>query len=142
MWPRNSHTLATFNRLTIIKQKLKWTQVKQDAFDKINRIVARYTLLTYTYFNEILKFNSYARVFQLGDFISQKGRPITFYIRKLTDAQQRYRVTDRELLSIVENIKEFKTILLGQTLRIYTDHKSLTCKKLNTNIVLISIQIL
>ena len=57
---------------------------------------------------------------------------IAFYCRKLTDVQQQYTVTERELLSIVENLKDFRTILLGQKLRIYTDHKNLTCKIFNT----------
>ena len=62
---------------------------------------------------------------------------IAFYCRKLTDVQQQYTVTERELLSIVENLKYFRNILLGQKLRIYTDHKNLTCKFFNTVRVLI-----
>ena len=61
-------------------------------------------------------------VFQLGAVISQKEKPITFYGRKLPDAQKRYTVTEREIISIVETLKQFRTILLGQKLRIYTDH--------------------
>ena len=41
-----------------------------------------------------------------------------------------------ELLSIVETLKYFINILLGQKLRIYTGHKNLTCKNFNTNILL------
>ena len=98
--------------------------------------MARDTLLTYPNFNETFKIHTNASAYQLGAVISQKGKPITFYSRKLTDAQQRYTVTERELLSIIETLKGFITILLGQTLRIYTDHKNLTCKNSNTDIVL------
>ena len=48
----------------------------------------------------------------------------------------RYTVTEKELLSIVKTLKEFCTILLGQRLKIYTDHKHLTCKNFNNNRVL------
>ena len=41
------------------------------------------------------------------------------------------------MLSIVETLIEFRTILLGQRLRIYTDHKNLTCKYFHTDRVLI-----
>ena len=58
------------------------------------------------------------------------------YSRKLTDAQQRYTITERGLLSIVETLKDFITILLGQKLRIYTDNKKPTCKCFNTDRVL------
>ena len=39
-------------------------------------------------------------------------------------------------MNIVETLKEFCTILLGQKLKIYTDHKNLTCKFFNTDHVL------
>ena len=45
--------------------------------------------------------------------------------------------TEREILSIVETIKEFRTILIGQKLRIYNNNKNLTCKCFNTDRVLI-----
>ena len=83
------------------------------------------TLLTYPNFDETFKTHTNAITFQLGAVISQKGKLISFYSIKLTDAQQRYTVTERELLSIVETMKEFRTILPGQKLLIYTDHKTL-----------------
>ena len=76
--------------------------------------MARDTLLTYPDFNETFKIHTDASAFQLGAVISQKGKPIDFYRRKLTDARQRYTVIDRELLSITETLKEFRKILLGQ----------------------------
>ena len=39
MWPGWSHTLAHLTKLTYIKLIFKWTQVEQDAFDKIKWIV-------------------------------------------------------------------------------------------------------
>jgi hypothetical protein len=50
---------------------------------------------------------------QLGGVITQDIRPIAFFSRKLTKAQQRYSVTELELLSIVELLKDFKGMLLG-----------------------------
>ena len=94
------------------------------------------TLLTYPYFNEAFKIHTDISTFQLGVVIIQKVKPITFYSRKLTDTQQLYKVTERELLSIVETLKYFRTILLGRKLRIYTGHKNLTCRKINTDKVL------
>ena len=132
MWPRRSHMLAPLTKLTSVKRKFKCTEVEQDDFDKIKRIVAHDNLLTYPDFNETFKINTDASAFQLGAVISQKVKPINLYIRKLTDAQQRYIVIQRELLTIVENLKKFRTILLGQKLQIYTDHKNLTCKIFNT----------
>ncbi len=44
---------------------------------------------------------------------------------KLNTAQQKYSMTEQELLSIVETLKEFKGMLWGQTITVYTDHKNL-----------------
>ena len=72
MWPRRSYILVPLTRLTPIKLRFKWTQVKQDAFDKIKCIVARDTFSTYPDFNETFKIHTNARAFQLGSIISHK----------------------------------------------------------------------
>ena len=69
---------------------------------------------------------------QLGTVISQKGIPIAFYSRKLNPAQVKYTTTEHELLSIVKTLKEFRNILLGQQINVYTDNKNLTYKICNT----------
>ena len=46
-------------------------------------------------------------------------------------------VTEKGLLNIVEILKEFKTILLGQKLKIYADHKNINSIFLNTDRLLI-----
>ena len=68
--------------------------------------------------------------------ISQNNQPIAFYSHKLAPAQTRYTTTERELLSIVETLKEFRNILLGQEIKVYTDHKNLTYKNFNTERVM------
>ena len=98
--------------------------------------MARDALLTYPNFIETFKIHTNITAFQLGAVISQKGKNIAYYSNKLTASQQRYTVTDKELLSIVETLKDFRNILLGQKLRIYTDNKKLTCKNFNTYRVL------
>ena len=62
---------------------------------------------------------------QLGAVITQRGRPLAFFSRKLSKCQQKYSVTEIELLAIVECLKEFKGMLWGQRIKVYTDHKNL-----------------
>ena len=113
IWPRRSHTLVPLTKLMSINRNFKRTQVEQDAFNETNWIVARDTISTYPDFNEIFKIHTDASAFQLVEVTSQKGKPIAFYSRKPTDDQEWYRVKETELPSIVETLKEFRTILLS-----------------------------
>ena len=56
----------------------------------------------------------------------QNEKAIAFYSRKLTPAQINYTTTEIKLLSMVETLKEFHTILLGHHIIVYSDHKNLT----------------
>ena len=73
---------------------------------------------------------------QLGTCISQNGKPIAFYSCKLKPAQTQYTTTERELLSILKVLKEFRNILLGQQIRVHTDHENLTYKTFNSDRVM------
>ena len=121
MWARRSHTLSHLIKISS-NIKFKWTKIEQDAFNGIKRIVERNNLLTYPDFNGEFKIHNYDIKLQLGAVISQKGKPIDFYGRKITESPKRYIVTERGILSVIETIKKFINLLLGQILRIYTDH--------------------
>ena len=136
MWKQRSELLAPLTKLTSTKTSWKWSDEEQNAFDTMKKIMARETILTYPNFEIPFEIHTDASAFQLGAVISQNGKPIAFYSRKLSPAQTRYTTTERELLSIVETLKEFRTILLGQQLIVHTDHENLTYKHFNSNRVM------
>jgi hypothetical protein len=107
MWPRRSEILAPLTRLTSKDVPFQWTDVKQQSFDKIKSVVCHKVLLSYPDFNKPFHIHTDASHYQLGAVISQNNCPIAFYSRKLQPAQVRYTTTERELLSIIETLKEF-----------------------------------
>jgi len=77
-------------------------------------------------FNKKFTIHTDANDYQLGAVISQEEKPIAFFSRKLTAAQRNYSVGEREMLSIVETLREFRNILLGNEIEVFSDHENLT----------------
>jgi hypothetical protein len=114
----------------------KWTDAHHKAFNKAKKIVACDVMLAYPDFNKEFVIHMDASHTQLGAIISQDGKPIAFFSRKLNGAQTWYTTTERELLSIMETLKEFCTILLGMKIVVHTNHKNLTYNNFNTKRVM------
>ena len=102
MWKKRSEILAPLTELTSTKKPWKWTNEQQNAFDTMKKAI-----LASPNFEIPFEIHTDASAYQLVACISQKGKPIAFYSRKLTPAQTRYTTTEQELLSIVETLKEF-----------------------------------
>jgi RNase H-like domain found in reverse transcriptase/Integrase zinc binding domain len=136
MWIRRSHILAPLAALTSKTAKWQWGEEEQKAFDHMKQVISKETLLAYPDFDKPFVIHTDASHTQLGAVISQDNKPITFYSRKLKPEQTWYTTTERELLSIVETLKEFWDIRLGQRIQIHTDHQNLTCKNFNTERVM------
>jgi len=81
--------------------------------------------LAYPYYTQGFEVYTDSSKLQLRAITTQANRPLAFFSRKLSPAQQKYSVTEQELLAIVETLKEFKGMLWGQQLTVYTDNKNL-----------------
>ncbi len=99
--------------------------IHQQAFDNIKAAIAKETVFAYPDFSKPFEILTDASSTQLGAVITQDNRPIAFFSRKLSKTQQKYSVTEIELLAIVETLKEFKGMLWGQNIMVYTDHNNL-----------------
>ena len=99
--------------------------VQQKVFDEIKRVVAKNMLLAYPRFDLPFEVYTDASNIQLGSVITQNNKPLAFYSRKLNSAQKIYTTCEKELLSIVETLKEFKNILWGMKITVFMDHKNL-----------------
>lgn len=118
--------------LTILcksEQPFIWTESTQNAFDTLKNILCRDILLSFPNFEEIFYVTTDASDIALGAVLSQGelpyDRPIHFFSRTLNDAQRRYSTIQKELLAIVEAIKNFRPYLYGRFFILITDHKPL-----------------
>ena len=138
MWEKRSEMLAPLTDLVAEcgvtkatkrkgtkKRPWHWDAIHQKAFDDVKATIARDVVLAYPDYSKPFEIYTDASTRQLGAVIVQDNRPVAFFSRKLTEAQTRYSVTELELLAIVETLKEFKGMLWGQRIRVWTDHKNL-----------------
>jgi hypothetical protein len=139
MWAKHSEMLAPLTGLVgecretkttklnkTKKKPWRWDLTRQQAFDNVKTAIAKETVLAYLDFLKPFEIYRDASSMQLGAVITQDNRPIAFFSRKLSESQQKYSFTEIELLAIVETLKEFKGMLWGQGIKVYTDHKNLT----------------
>ena len=130
MWKRRSHILAPLSRLISQTIKWKWGEEEQKAFEEAKRMITKETMLSYPKFGEPFHIYADASDTQLGGVIMQDNKPLAFYTRKMNQAQRNYTTGEQELLSIVETLKSFENILMGQKLIVHTDHLNLLYRKL------------
>ncbi len=82
-------------------------------------------MLAYPDYSKVFEIYTDASSKQLGAVITQGNRPITFFSWKLSNMQRKYSVTKIELLAIVDTLKEFKGMLWGQKIKVFTDYANL-----------------
>ena len=99
-------------------------------------MIGREVFIAYLDFNAPFEIHTDKYKLQISAVISQKDNQIDFYSRNMNSSQQNYTTTEKELLFIVASLKEFRNILLGQPIKVYTDHKNITYKNLNTECVM------
>jgi hypothetical protein len=131
MWQKRSYMLAPLTGLVSPLVKYKWGEEQHKAFDYIKQKVSQETLLAFPDFEKEFHLYTDAPNKQLGAVIMQEGKPLAFYSRKLNSAHTHYTTGEKELLSIVETLKEFRDILLGQQVIVHTDHLNILYGKLS-----------
>ena len=118
--------------LTKKDQKWEWEDKHQQAFVKLKEELLRAPLLGYFDLIKRLIIKTDASDHPTTAVISQEIegglQPLGFMSKKMTSAEQNYTITEKEMLAIIQAVKEWRKYLEGSKTRaeIIKDHKNLT----------------
>jgi hypothetical protein len=102
LFPKRAAILAPLTDLCGKNKTFVWNPEQNEAFLKVKQLMGQETLLTYPLFDKPFIIYTDASEKQMGGIVTQEGKPLGYFSKKLNETQQRYPVTEQELLAIVE----------------------------------------
>ena len=132
---KNFGTIAKpLHRLTEKNITFQWTDTCQQAFDNLRKCLMTSPILAHPDWSKSFILDTDASDCGIGAVLSQVNSDasecvIAYASRSLSRQEQRYCVTRRELLAVVEFVKHFREYLLGRRFTLRTDHGSLVWLK-------------
>jgi hypothetical protein len=63
---------------------------------------------------------------KLGCYLMQKGKPVEFFSRSLTDSEKQYSQIDKEIVNLLFSCCKFYNYIYGYCTKIWMDHLPLT----------------
>ena len=86
-------------------------------------------ILTMAQDEGLIKIKADACQYTVGGILSQEQngefKLIAYYSKLLNDTERNYNIHNRELLAIMKTLKEWQHYVVGQLVKIWTDHKNL-----------------
>lgn len=112
---------------TLLKKdsKFNWTMEAEKAFQALKNRMVDLPTLAYPDPQLPYDFHCDASNVGLGAVLVQKGRPIAYASKTLSDAAQNYSTTEKECMAIVWSLEYFHPYVYGAQLTIYSDHAAL-----------------
>ena len=89
LWPKRSHILVSFCKLSSKTGKINWQwgHPEQKAFDEVKEMLKKEAVLAYPDFEKPFDLYTDTSNLQLDATLVQEGKPIGFYTRKLDSTQ-------------------------------------------------------
>lgn len=127
-----SRIVSPLTSLTKKDIVFKWDDRTQKAFDLLKDEFREGRILAHWIPGRDCIMETDASDYAIAGVLSQyddegRLRPVAFFSRKMSPAELNYEIHDKEMLAIIESLREWRHYLEGTTnpITIYTDHRSL-----------------
>ena len=121
--PKLSDIMRPIVALTRKDVEWNWSQAQDKALAEVKRLLTQIPVLVYFDPKRELVIQSDASNGGLGAVLLQDGHPLGYTSRTLTDAEKRYAVIEKEMLSIVNALEKWHQFTYGRPVLVQTDHK-------------------
>jgi transposase InsO family protein len=123
--PKLAEIMAPIRQLTCDGVDFVWGKSQDQAFKHIKTLVTKAPVLAYYKPDEELVLQCDASNKGLGAVLLQKGRPIAYKSRALTETESRYASIEKEMLAVVWSLEKFHQYTYGRKILVHSDHKPL-----------------
>jgi transposase InsO family protein len=124
-----SSIAAPLTNLTKKSVTFEWTSVQETAFTQLKEALMNTPILRNADNSLPFEVQTDASETGIGAVLQQKSEdgilPVAYMSRKLNAAEQNYSVHERELLAVVDSLREWRSYLLGHRFIVKTDHRPL-----------------
>ena len=128
-FPNIQSILKPLHQLTRKKNKFKWTDEHETAFNRIKDLMTKPPILHMPHCTGRFTLYSDTSRTATGSYLTQiingKEQIIGYYSKVLPEACQRYSVTELELFGLLINVTAFKHLLKGCEFNALVDHSSI-----------------
>jgi len=100
------------------KKEWKWKDKEKDAFDKLKNKMMNLPILAIPDSKRKMRLETDASGYAIGGVLSQQQKddswkPIAYLSRTMNETERNYKIYDRELLVIIEGLKQWRQYLIG-----------------------------
>jgi len=122
-------TVLTKGYKKAVPHKITWGQKEQKAFESLKDKLTNHPVLLWPDFTKPFTIIPDASSYAIGGVLCQDHgqglQPVCFKSRKLLSAETRYPVHEQELLAILYCCKQWRHYILGDQVKVRTDHAPL-----------------
>ena len=119
-----------------LPKSVRWEDAQKKAFVTLRESLVRRPILRLPDYNKTFILRTNASNCGLGAALMQEheGRffPIAYGSKKLTSAERKYSIIEKECLAIVSGVSKFRLYLAGKPFVLQTDHQPLTFLRMSS----------